>query len=996
MKKIIQSAFILCFVLLTASVFAQAKKNTEGSIEFIENKNQWDSKILYKSDIKCGAVFLEKKGITFLFKDVSDLNKIHNLKHKHTKNDKPSEPSDYNIRCHAYKMNFLNASPETKVAAAKPNNGYFNYFIGNDRAHWASRVKSYQTVSYNNLYNKTDFTIYRNNSNLEYDITLHPGSNPLDINFQYEGAENISLLKGNLIIKTSVNEVTELSPEAYQMNGTEKVIVPCQFSLKGNILSFVFSSGYDTSKDLVIDPVLVFSTYSGSYADNWGFTATFDSIGSGYSGGIAFGSGYPTNTGAFQTTFGSGDCDVAIIKYDSAGTQRLWASYLGGSGSELPHSMIVNSADELLVFGTTGSSNFPVSTDAFDQSYNGGTLLSYDGISFFSGSDIFISKISSDGSQLLASTYVGGSQNDGLNYPSALYFNYADGARGEIMVDKADNVYIGSTTNSSDFPITSGAFQQTSAGGQEGVVFKMDPNLTTQLWSSYLGGVGSDAVYGICVDPTNTAYVTGGTNSQDFPTTPGVLFTSFTGGTMDGFISKISPDGSNLVKSTYYGSASYDQSFFINNDNAGNVVIFGQTEAPGSTFIYNAAWATPNGGQFISKINPDLSNLMWSTAFGNGNGTPDISPTAFLVDICNYIYLSGWGGPSINGFGGTAGLPITNNAYQTTTDNNDFYFLVMNNDASALLYATYFGSALSADHVDGGTSRFDKNGRIYQSVCAGCGGDDYFPTTPGAWSQTNNNSNCNNALIKFNFELNKVKSDANIAPSDTGCAPLAVNFINNSNAVNYQWDFGDGIQSTLVNPSHTYINPGSYLVSLIAIDSLKCNIADTAYLFINSIPVPVVNLGPDQKICQGQNIALDAGNAGFSFLWSNGASSQIINVADSGLYWVKVTNGPCITSDTVSIDITRDITYTIPNVFTPNDDLINDVFRVVSPSEITEFNGSVFNRWGKKVYEWSDATSGWNGKINQDFAAEGVYYYIVTFKNQCGQIESHGTVTLMK
>jgi len=341
-------------------------------------------------------------------------------------------------------------------------------------------------------------------------------------------------------------------------------------------------------------------------------------------------------------------------------------------------------------------------------------------------------------------------------------------------------------------------------------------------------------------------------------------------------------------------------------------------------------------------------------------------------------------------------LPITNNAYQTTTDNNDFYFLVMNNDASALLYASYFGSMLSADHVDGGTSRFDKNGRIYQSVCAGCGGDDNFPTTPGAWSQTNNSTNCNNALIKFNFELNKVKSDANIAPSDTGCAPLSVNFINNSNAVNYVWDFGDGTQSTLVNPSHTYPNPGSYVVSLIAIDSIKCNIADTAYLLINSIPVPVVNLGADQKICRGQNVVLDAGNAGSSFLWSNGAVSQVINVADSGYYWVKVTNGPCETTDTMAIDITEEIKYTIPNVFTPNGDLINDLFKVESPSEISEFNGTVFNRWGKKVYEWSDATQGWDGRIDNAFAAEGVYYYIVTFKNDCGEVENHGTVTLMK
>ena len=996
MKKINRIPLVLYFVLFTATIFAQSYSHESGGIEFIENKNQWDNKILYKSDISCGAVFLEKAGITFLFKDITDLNKIHKLKHNDAKNQNNPELSDITIRCHAYKMNFLNSNKETNVTGSDPNKGYFNYFIGNEKEHWASHVKSYKTVNYKNLYDKTDLTIYRNKENLKYDIILHPGAQSDKIRFQYEGAEKTSLSNGNLIIKTSVNEITELSPEAYQTKGTERVKIPCLFNLKNDILSFEFPSGYDATKDLIIDPVLVFSTYTGSYTDNWGFTATFDSLGDGYSGGIAFGSGYPVNTGPFQVSFGGGDCDVAIIKYDPTGSQRLWASYLGGSGSELPHSMIVNNADELLVFGTTGSTNFPVTAGAFDQSFNGGSLLTYDGISFFQGSDIFISKISSDGSQLLASTYVGGSQNDGLNYPSSLYFNYADGARGEIMTDNANNVYIGSTTNSSDFPVTSGSFQQTSLGGQEGVVFKMDPNLTTQLWSSYLGGNASDAIYGICVDPTNTVYVTGGTNSQDFPTTAGVLYPTFMGGSIDGFITKISPDGSSIVKSTYYGSSSYDQSYFINNDNAGNVVIFGQTEAPGNTFIYNAAWAKPNGGQFISKITPDLSSLVWSTTFGNANGTPDISPTAFLVDICNYVYLSGWGGPDINSFGGTAGLPITANAYQSTTDNNDFYFLVINSDASSLIYATYFGSPDSPDHVDGGTSRFDKNGKIYQSVCAGCGGDDNFPTTPGAWSQVNNSTNCNNALIKFNFELNKVKSDANIAPNDTGCVPLAVNFINNSNAVDYVWNFGDGTGSNLVSPSHTFNVAGNYTVSLIAIDSLKCNIADTAYLTLKVINVPVVNLGPDQKICTGQNVPLNAGNPGKSFLWSTGATTQMITAVDSGLIWVKVTDGPCFSSDTVSIHITKDITYKIPNVFTPNDDLLNDVFKVESQSEITEFKCTVFNRWGNKVFEWTDATQGWNGKIGNADAAEGVYYYILTFKNQCGAVENHGTVTLMK
>lgn len=996
MKIILKFSLLIYICLIVEAVCAQPKKQNSDNIEFIENKNQWEKNILYKSDLGCGTVFLEKEGLTFLFKDISDLKKIHELKHNHSHEVQNAKQPDYKIKCHAYKLKFLNSNPNPDVIADKKNEGYFNYYIGNDKSRWATKVKSYRTVTYNNLYEKTDLTIYASSSSLKYDIILHSGANPENIQFQYDGADNISLTKGNLVIKTSVNEITELSPVAFQMDGEKKVDVPCYFILTDNIVSFDFPYGYDKAKDLVIDPVLVFSTYSGSSADNWGFTATFDSEGRVYSGGIAFGSGYPVSTGAFQTSFASGDCDVAIIKYDSTGAQRLWASYLGGSGSELPYSMIVNNSNELMVFGTTGSSNFPTTSGSFDETYNGGNLFTYDGISFFSGTDIFVSKIKSDGTQLLSSTYVGGSQNDGMNYPSSLYYNYADGARGEIMTDENNNVYVCSTTNSSDFPVTSGAFQQTSGGGQDGVIFKMDSSLSTQLWSSYIGGSSSDAAYGISLNATGMACITGGTASSDFPTTPGALQTTFMGGSVDGFITKIDANGNTILNSTYYGSNNYDQSFFIGIDNIGNYVVFGQTEASGTTFIHNALWATPSGGQFISKISPDLNSLIWSTAFGTGNAKPDISPTAFLVDICNQIYLSGWGGTSINGFGGTQGLPLSTNAFQSTTDDNDFYFLVLNENASTMLYATYFGSPISADHVDGGTSRFDKTGKIYQSVCAGCGGDDNFPTTPGAWSQTNNSTNCNNAVIKFNFEFSNVIADADIAPSDTGCVPFTVNFINNSDGVNYIWDFGDGNQSTDITPSYTFTNPGTYNVSLIAIDSSKCNIADTAYLTIQVVAVPVVNLGEDQLICEGQNVVLNAGNPGMSYLWSTGETTQTITVTDSSSYWVNVVNSPCFSSDTLNVDITKEITYTIPNVFTPNGDNFNELFKIESPSEITEFKGIVFNRWGKIVFEWTNPSDGWNGKINDTDAADGVYYYVLTFKNQCGENEDHGTVTLMR
>lgn len=922
-KIFIFSSFLI-FLPVTGFLYAQIVPQHLDNLEFIENKNQWEKNILYKADIAGGDVFLEKNCFTFIFKDVAAINKLFEFKHTPREKCEKLTPADYIIKCHAYKVKFLNAMPDVKISADEPFEGYYNYYTGNDKNNWASKVKSYSKVEYKDLYEKTDLNIYENNSQLKYDIILHPGANADNIKFLYEGADKVYISNNNLVVNTSVNIVTELSPEAFQITEGKKIKVYCKFNLTDNVLSFVFPDGYDRTKELIIDPTLVFSTYSGSFADNWGFTATFDSSGCAYSGGIAFETGYPVTTGAFQINFAGGEpgyylngCDIAIIKYNPTGTQRLWATYLGGSRNELPHSMIVNNLDELVVYGTTGSSDYPVTSGSFDQSFNGGDAVFYDqnSIAFSYGIDIFVSKLSSNGTQLLASTYVGGSKNDGLNFPSILSYNYGDGARGEIMTDNNNNVYVVSATNSTDFPVTSGVFQNTAGGGgQDGVVFKMDPNLSNMTWCSYIGGSGADAVYGIVLDNNNDVYVTGGTSSANFPTTSGVLHPNYMGNPSDGFITKISANGSSILKSTYYGSNAYDQSYLIGRGLSGKIYVFGQTSKTGNTFIYNATWATPSGGQFVSKIEPDLSSLVWSTAFGTGMGVPDISPNAFLVDDCHNIYLSGWGG-YINGFGGTSGLPVTSNAFQSTTDGDDFYFLVIDDNASSIVYGSYFGSPSSPDHVDGGTSRFDRKGIIYNAVCAGCGGYSNFPTTPGAWSNTNNSTNCNNAVIKFDFQLVGVAATANAAPNDTGCVPYTVNFVNNSiNAVFFIWNFGDGSPVSSSNsPSHTYTNTGTYNVMLIATDSSTCNISDTTYLTIVVTPASVIDIGNDTTICTGATLTLDAGNPGSTYLWSTGASSQTIAVNTSGAYWVSVASGNCISNDTINVTFSQVLNVDLGN-----------------------------------------------------------------------------------
>ncbi|HRN38175.1 MAG TPA: hypothetical protein PLL18_14815, partial [Flavobacteriales bacterium] len=283
----------------------------------------------------------------------------------------------------------------------------------------------------------------------------------------------------------------------------------------------------------------------------------------------------------------------------------------------------------------------------------------------------------------------------------------------------------------------------------------MNPALTAMNWGTYFGGTMADAAYSLELDAAGNIIIAGGTTSMNLPVTPGSVMGSAPGGPADGFAAKFNPNGSTLLASTYYGSAAYDQFYFVGLDQADNVYLFGQTSAPAGALISGATYFQSTGGQLLAKLSPNLSSTIWSSrtgaTSGAGIGVPNISPTAFLVDYCDKIYISGWGS-AVMGTLTTNGLPVTSDAFQATTDGNDFYLAVYDINMTGLAYATYFGGAQSLEHVDGGTSRFDRRGRVYGAVCAGCGSHDDFPSTPNAWSSTNNSFNCNLGVFKFDFD----------------------------------------------------------------------------------------------------------------------------------------------------------------------------------------------------------------------------------------------------
>ena len=345
---------------------------------------------------------------------------------------------------------------------------------------------------------------------------------------------------------------------------------------------------------------------------------------------------------------------------------------------ELPHSMIVNSNNELFVFGTTGSEDFPITNSALQPNFNGGPNFSPTGIgvTFPSGADIFVSRISASGGDLLASTFIGGEGNDGLNISPALKYNYADEVRGEIDIDQQNNVYIATCTNSPDFPIVNG-IQNTLKGDQDGCVVKMDNQLSSIVWSTYIGGSNDDAIYSLALDTNDNIYVAGGTNSMNLPVSTNAYQNTLQDTVNpDAFITKISSNGNQIISASYFGSNQYDQAYFIELGNDNLIYLFGQTESSGVQLVNNATYHVSGGGQFIAVFSADLSTLIRSTVFGTGKGSPDISPTAFLVDICNKIYISGWGS-NLGGSFSTLNLPVTSTAYQSNTDGNDIYLMVL-------------------------------------------------------------------------------------------------------------------------------------------------------------------------------------------------------------------------------------------------------------------------------------------------------------------------------
>jgi gliding motility-associated-like protein len=893
---------------------AQNMDVVKPAISFVENKNQWYKDIRYRAEIPAGFLDIQNGALQYFFYDVMALNSHHHDEHK------PSEPKEKQpITYHSFVINFEGANPvQAKASEQSPTK--YNYYLGNDRNYWADEASAYHRIAFENIYNQINYYLYSKGTSLKYEFHLEAGADPSQIKMNYNHTNGLELLPdGNLEIKTAVGSIYEKRPYSYQIIKGKVVSVPTTFILNGKQLSFGFPKGYNKKYPLVIDPDLIFSTYSGSTSSNYGNTATFDNDGNLYSGSTSFGTSLRTGSPT-PNNYGTltGTNNIRLYKYNPTGTVLLYVTFIGGNDYEIPHSIVVDGS-QLIVFGATGNNTSTVPSDnGFPRTlgtiFQGGTKAEINVFSteYPNGTDLYVVKLNANGT-LNKSRLLGGAGNEAIKDDSTdgildlewTINNYGDGSRGDVYVDSNGDILIATNTTSTSIAGVTGTLN----GAQDGLLLKFDTNLNL-VFGRYFGGNKEDMGLSVKTDATGNIFVGGGTRSSNLPSTAGSLNPNAFGND-DGFIAKFDNNG-NLIKSTYLGTANADIAFFIDLDAQGNVYAYGQAQGRNYPIFpaVNPPYSNAGTGQFIHKMNNDLTITEWSTRVGSTAGS--FSPTAFLVDNCGNIFISGWGGSY--GVALLNNVPVTSNAYKGTTDGRDFYLAVFKPNMTGLLYGTFIGGSTSGEHVDGGTSRFSKEGIVYHAVCT----DPGFSTTAGAWATTSS-AGWDCAVFKFetsinaNFQMQDPILGTPIVSGGTACFQT-VKFKFPSNVTEYEtfkWDLLDIAGNVLFTESvnkdfeYTFTTSGDYKIQLVVTNCAKA--AQSIQNLVISLPNFIVS--GDAQICRfGTTQLLATGAKSYKWTPTTGLSNPnignpIASPNQTTTYTVEMKDDNCTIKKQVKVTV---------------------------------------------------------------------------------------------
>ena len=550
-----------------------------------------------------------------------------------------------------------------------------NYFIGRDPRQWKTNVPNYAKVKYSGVYPGVDLVFYGNQNHLEYDFTVAPGASPDVIAFGFAGITDLRVDdRGDLILRTKAGEVRQTRPVVYQQINGARQIIPASYVVKDKDQVAFQIADYDRSKPLVIDPTLAFSTYLGGNGNDRVNGIAVDASGDIYLVGDTSSTNFPVTPGAFDTTKTVVDTDAFVAKMNAAGTALIYSTYFGGgSNMDSGRDIAVDAAGNAYIAGASDSSDLPTTPGAFRSTPVGsdesdgfamklnptGTALVYStflgpiiagaiavdsaGNAFITGqanadypttpgafqptsagsSEAFVTKLNATGTALIYSTFLGGSGFDSAS---------------DIAIDAAGNAYVTGTAQAG-FPVTPGAFQTTFGGVNDAFVTKLNATGTALIYSTFVGGSGTEGANGITINEAGNAYITGFTGSSNFPTTAGAFQTSKAAG-QDVFVTEVNTSGSALVYSTYLGGDADEFSVRIAVDAAGNATLTGltgSTNFPVTADAIQSAYAG-NNDAFITRLNAAGTGLVFSTYLG---GSSSEAGFAITVDGAGNIIVGG-------------------------------------------------------------------------------------------------------------------------------------------------------------------------------------------------------------------------------------------------------------------------------------------------------------------------------------------------------------------
>jgi Beta-propeller repeat len=746
--------------------------------------------------------------------------------------------------------------------------GKSSYFIGDDPKKWISNVPHYSRIQYSHVYPGIDLVYYGNRQQLETDFIVAPGANPKDIRLAVCGIQSLERSNdGDLIVHMNNREIRLGKPSVYQFTDNLKTVVASSYRLIGHD-QFAFEvPAYDATKPLIIDPVLTYSTYlGGSVGENgsdFGTSIAVDSAGNAYVTGFTVTTDFPTLNPVQSTNQGA--LDAFVTKLDPTGTGLVYSTYLGGQGDDFGNGIAVDAGGNAYVTGMTLSQNFPTTAGAFST-----TCASTDQNGIVRA-DVFVTKLGASGSALLYSTCIGGSADDeGFG----------------IAVDAQGNAHIAGGTNSTDFPVTSGAVQTAFGGGdisspgafQDAFVTELNASGSALLYSTFLGGCGNDQANGIALDSSGNAYITGETRSTTclsakFPTTPGSFQPKSTemGPFGDAFVTKLDPRGSTLVYSTFLGGNLEDSGNGISVDSAGHAYVAGSTQSatfPSTPGAFQSQDPDPIGTKgFITKLSVDGSALTYSTFLG---GEYSDSVSSIVLDFLDNSYVTGttYSGnfPFVN--------PLPQPCVTTPTGEGKVFITKLNGAGSALFYSVCVGA-----HGDTGSGiAVDASGSAYVS---GSTFSSSFVTTPGAFQSTLHGTS--DAFILKLTEITSLSTNS----IDFGTQPLGV-----TSSVQAATVTNAGTTAITVNTiSLSGLNAADFQLTAdtctgqVLAAAGSCNIGVTftpAATGSRSAAVSIADTAPDSPV----SVAL--GGTGVDFSLAGAPSSVTVSAGQVASYSVTV------------------------------------------------------------------------------------------------------------